>query len=98
MPSADTTRPGCKGNEYSLILSSRDVSLDQPHGDSLHLAVGAGDLVQATSSMLICSRLFHRVLSKWPRPNSRVTKGKPEGQEFAFWAKGEEKSSESSGQ
>ncbi len=95
---ADTIRPGCKGNDFSLTLSRRDVSLDHPHGGSLHLALDTGDLVQATSSMLICSRLFHRVLSKWPRPNSRVTKGKLEGQEFAFWAKGEEKSSESSGQ
>jgi len=65
---ADTTRPGCQGNDSSLTLSSRDVSLDQPHGDSLHLAVGTGDLVQATSSGLIHSRPFPAVAGAVPVP------------------------------
>ena len=61
-------RPGCKGNQFSPSLSSRDVSLDQPHGDSLHLAVGTGDLVQATSSGLIHSRPFLAVAGAVPVP------------------------------
>jgi hypothetical protein len=95
---ADTIRPGCQGNDSSLTLSSRDIALDHPHGGSLHLALNTGDFVQAASSMLICSRLFHRVLVSGPDPTVVSPIGKLKGQEFAFWIKGEEKSSESSGQ
>ena len=38
-PLADTRRPGCQGNDSSLTLSSRDDSLDHPHGGSLDLAL-----------------------------------------------------------
>jgi hypothetical protein len=40
MPSADTIRPGCKGNESAPTVSRRGVSLDHPHGGSLSLALG----------------------------------------------------------
>ena len=68
MPSADTISPGCKGNDFSPTLSSRDVSIDHPHGGSLHLALDTGDFVQATSSGLIRSPPFPAVAGAVPVP------------------------------
>jgi hypothetical protein len=63
---ADTIRPGCKGYDFSPTLSSRDVSLDHPHGGSLHLALDTGGFVQATSSGLIRGRPFPAVAGAVP--------------------------------
>jgi hypothetical protein len=59
-------------------------------------ALKGNDLRGISLSMLMIIGLLGAALGAcWPRPNTRVTKGKLRGQDFAEWARDEAKEAES---